>query len=176
MTQFGKRIAAGPAVSPNRPDNQQPDVGAALAAVTTGKLPAWTTMGPIKLLIGVLLFAGGLYVTTVKYAGDLVRDVRLAGSWQVAYDLQAFDGSCTRHNFVVTLCSASIRSKAEPGRAPLASQFMMLCQGEAFRKLLFGVVDSISPEEIDRTVAEAAEIFMAMYGADSPLNQPRAPD
>src|ERR1700761_3454264 len=158
MTQFGKRIAAGPAVSPNRPDNQQPDVGAALAAVTTGKLPAWTTMGPIKLLIGVLLFAGGLYVTTVKYAGDLVRDVRLAGSWQVAYDLQAFDGSCPRHNFVVTLCSASIRSKAEPGRAPLASQFMMLFSGGG-GEMLVPVRSTKDPSAV--AIAYAAETKLA---------------
>jgi len=129
LTQFGKRIAVGHAASPNRPGGQQPDVGAALAVVKTGKLPAWTTLGPIRLVIGVLIFGAGLYFTTAKYAGDIVRDIHLAGTWQVAYDLRAFDGSCTRHNFVVTLCSATIRSNAEPNRAPVASEFMMLFSG-----------------------------------------------
>jgi hypothetical protein len=129
MTQFGKRIATGPTVGPSRRGGQPHDGGAALAVVKTGKLPAWTTLGPIKLLVGVLIFAGGLYFITAKYAGDIIRDIRLAGTWQVAYDLRAFDGSCTRHNFVVTLCSAKIRSVAEPNQAPIESQFMMLFSG-----------------------------------------------
>jgi hypothetical protein len=154
MTQFGKRVAVGHAVSPNRPGGRETDVAAALAVVKAGKLPSWTTLGPIKLVIGVLIFAAGLYFITVKYAGDIVRDIRLAGTWQVAYDLQAFDGSCTRHNFVVTLCSAKIRSKAELNQAPLESQFMMLFSGGG-GEMLVPVRSTKDPSAI--AIAYAAE-------------------
>jgi len=126
MTQFGRRVAAGSAVSPSRPYGQPSDVDAALAVVKAGKLPAWTTVGPTALVMGLLLFAGGLYFITVTYAGEILRDIRLAGTWQVAYDLRAVNGSCKRHNFVVTFCSANIQSVAEPNRAAVKSEFMML--------------------------------------------------
>lgn len=126
MTQFGRRVAAGSAVSPSRPGGQQPDVGAALAVIRAGKLPAWTTVGPTMLVMGLLLFAGGLYFITVTYAAEILRDIRLAGTWQAAYDLRAVNGSCKRHNFVVTFCSAKIQSVAEPNRAAVTSEFMML--------------------------------------------------
>jgi hypothetical protein len=125
MAEFGKRIAAGHAVSPSRP-NGQADIGAALAVVKAGRLPVWTTAGPVKLVIILLIVAAGLYFFTVTYAADIFRDIRLAGTWQVAYDLRAANGSCTRHNFVVTRCSAKIQSIAEPNQAPVASEFMML--------------------------------------------------
>ena len=125
MPEFGKRIAVGHTASPSRPAGRT-DVDEALAAVTTGKLPAWTTAGPLKLFIGALAVAAGLYFITVTYAGGLLRDVRLAGTWQAAYDLRVVDGSCTRHNFVVTNCSAKILSNAEPNQAPVASEFLML--------------------------------------------------
>ena len=128
MPEFGKRIAAGHAVSPSRPAVNA-DVDAALAVVKTGELPAWTTAGPIKLVLGLLLVAAGLYFFIVTYAADIVRDIRLAGTWQVAYDLRAVNGTCTRHNFVVTRCSAKIQSNAEPNQAPIASEFMMLFSG-----------------------------------------------
>jgi hypothetical protein len=124
MAEFGKRIAISHAVSPSR--GSQADVGAALAVVKAGKLPVWTTTSPTTLVIGLLVVAAGLYFFTVTYARDMLRDIRLAGTWQVAYDLRAVSGSCTRHNFVVTRCSAKIQSNAEPDQAPVASEFMML--------------------------------------------------
>ena len=126
MTQFGRRVAVGSPVSPSRSYGQPSDVEAALAVVKAGKLPAWTTVGPTMLVMGLLLFGGGLYFITVNYAADLLRDIRLAGTWQVAYDLRAVDGSCKRRNFVITSCSAKIQSVAEPNLAAVASEFMML--------------------------------------------------
>jgi len=153
MTQFGKRIAVGHAVPQSRPGGQS-DVDAVLAVVKAGKLPAWTTLGPIKLAIGLLVVAAGLYFLTVNYAGDIVRDIRLAGTWQVAYDLQAVSGSCTRHNFVVTRCSAKIQSNAEPNRAPVASEFMMLFSGGG-GEMLVPVRSTTDPSAV--TIAYAAE-------------------
>ena len=78
------------------------------------------------LVLGLLLFGGGLYFITVTYAGEILRDLRLAGTWQVAYDLRAVSGSCKRYNFVVTSCSANIQSVAEPNRPAVKNEFMML--------------------------------------------------
>ena len=128
MTQFGKRMAVAHTASPGR-SVVRTDVDDALAVVQNGKMPAWTTIGPVKLVLGSLLFAAGLYFMTATYAADLLRDLRLAGTWQAAYDLRVVEGSCTRHNFVVTRCSARIKSSAEPNQAPIPIAFMMLFSG-----------------------------------------------
>jgi hypothetical protein len=53
-----------------------------------------------------------------------VRDLRLSGTWQTAYDLRAVDGSCRRIQLVMTFCSArSAHRQIE--RAPAVSEFMM---------------------------------------------------
>ena len=145
MAQFGKRntIAAQPFLAPGtprpgapprdiygndgaarRPDASEADVSAALAVVKSGKVPAWTTFGPLYLVILVLCVAGGLWHVTATYAGEILRDHRLAGTWQTAYDLRAVDGSCRRVQLVITFCSAKIQSLAEPERAPAVSEFM----------------------------------------------------
>jgi hypothetical protein len=157
MTQFGKRVAVGYAASPSRP-RVPTDVDEALVAVATGKLPAWTTAGPIKLTIGLLLFAAGLYFITVTYAGDLLRDLRLSGTWQAAYDLRVVEGSCTRHNFVVTRCSARIQSNAEPNQAPIAIAFMMLFSGGG-GEVLVPLRSTTNPSAV--AIAYAAETKLA---------------
>jgi hypothetical protein len=157
MTQFGKRIPAGRAASASRPGGQT-DVDAALAAVKAGKLPAWTTAGPVGLAIGLLIVAAGLYFITVTYAGDILRDIRLAGTWQAAYDLRAVNGSCTRHNFVVTRCSAKIQSNAEPNQAPVATEFMMLFSSGG-GEMLVPVRSTTNPSAV--AIAYAAETKLA---------------
>jgi hypothetical protein len=153
MTQFGKRIAVGHAVSPGRSGGQA-DVDAALAAVQAGKLPVWTSAGPVKLFIGLLLAAAGLYFFIATYAHDIVRDIRLAGTWQAAYDLRAVNGSCTRHNFLVTRCSAKIQSNAAPNQAPVANEFMMLFSSGG-GELLVPVRSTKDPSAV--AIAYAAE-------------------
>ena len=70
-----------------------------------------------------------LYGLVVSYGPDILRDHRLAGTWQPAHDLQAMEGKCERKNFVITFCSAKIRSVANPSQAPIAHRFMMLFAG-----------------------------------------------
>jgi len=43
--------------------------------------------------------------------------------------LQAMEGKCERRNFVITFCSAKIKSVANPDQAPIAHRFMMLFAG-----------------------------------------------
>jgi len=125
MAEFGKRgIALGNGGASRRSSAPQTDISAALAVATTGKMPAWTRLGPVRLGIIVLALAALLWHLTATYAGQILRDHRRAGTWQTAYDLQAVDGSCRRVQLLITFCSATIKSLAEPGRAPVVSEFM----------------------------------------------------
>lgn len=45
-----------------------------------------------------------------------------------------------------------------------AVQFAQLCQGDAYRRLMFGLTDTIPQQEIDETVALAVEVFLRAYG------------
>lgn len=46
-----------------------------------------------------------------------------------------------------------------------ADQFGELCKADLWARLIFGVVQSVTPAEIDRVVDGAVETFMARYGA-----------
>jgi AcrR family transcriptional regulator len=50
----------------------------------------------------------------------------------------------------------------DPERA--AWHFLDLCQSYVFKRLLFGVVDSLSPEEIEAAVNAGVEVFLKAYG------------
>jgi hypothetical protein len=84
---------------------------------------------PIRWLIVLLACGAMFYGLVASYGPDIVRDHRLAGTWQPAYDLRATEGKCERTNFVITFCSAKIRSVANPDQAPIAHRFMMLFAG-----------------------------------------------
>jgi hypothetical protein len=88
-------------------------------------VPSWTTAGPFRFFALVLGAAAVLWYVTATYGLEIVRDLRLAHTWQTAYDLRAVDGSCRRVQLVITFCSARIVSQAEPDRAPVVSEFMM---------------------------------------------------
>jgi hypothetical protein len=84
---------------------------------------------PFRWLIALVACGAGLYGLFVGYGPDILRDHRLAGTWQPAYDLQATEGKCERTNFVITRCSAKIKSVAKPDQAPIAHNFLMLFAG-----------------------------------------------
>jgi len=50
----------------------------------------------------------------------------------------------------------------DPERA--AWQFVDLCQSYVYKRLLFGVVDSLTPEEIEASVEAGVEVFLKAYG------------
>jgi hypothetical protein len=159
MAQFGKRnaIAIQPGAS-RRPSASRTDVSAALAVVESGKVPAWTTVGPLSLVIVVLCTAAALWYGTATYAGEILRDHRLAGTWQTAYDLQATDGSCRRIQLVVTFCSAKIKSLAEPERAPVVSEFMMgFSSGGG--EVMEPVRSTVDPSAVAIAYAAEAKLF-----------------
>lgn len=84
---------------------------------------------PFRWLVLVLLCGAGLYWLFSTYGSGILRDQRLAGTWQPAYDLRAGDGKCKRYNFVVTFCSARIKSVARPDQPAIELDFLMLFAG-----------------------------------------------
>lgn len=51
----------------------------------------------------------------------------------------------------------------DPERA--AWQFIDLCQSYVYKRILFGVVDRVAPEEIEAAVTAAVDVFLKAYGA-----------
>ncbi len=51
----------------------------------------------------------------------------------------------------------------DPERA--AWQFVDLCQSSVYKRILFGVVDSVSPAEIEAAVTAGVEVFLSAYGS-----------
>jgi hypothetical protein len=90
---------------------------------------AGATGSPIRWFILLIACGAGLFALFVNYAPNILRDHRLAGTWQPAYDLRAMEGKCERTNFVITFCNAKIISVAMPDQAPIPVSFMMLFSG-----------------------------------------------
>jgi hypothetical protein len=90
---------------------------------------ARATGSPLRWLIVLLACGAALYGLVVNYGPNILRDHRLAGTWQPAYDLRAMEGKCERTNFVITFCSAKIKSVARPDQAPIDHRFFMLFAG-----------------------------------------------
>lgn len=145
---------------------RQSTVGAAAQAVNVDMNVAQShvateTAGPktSPLRSFILLFACGaaLYGLVASYGPDLLRDLRFSGTWQPAYDLRAIDGKCRRVNFVVTFCSAQIKSVAQPDQRPIPHSFMMLFAG--------GSGEALVPV---RSTADRAAVSIA-YAAETKL-------
>lgn len=81
---------------------------------------------PFRWFVALIAFGAMLYGLVFSYGPDIVRDLRLSGTWQPAYDLRATDGKCERKSFIITFCSARIKSVAMPDQAPIDHRFMML--------------------------------------------------
>jgi len=45
-----------------------------------------------------------------------------------------------------------------------ADQFAQLCKAEIHERLIFGMADTITPEDVERSVRGAVDMFMARYG------------
>jgi hypothetical protein len=117
---------------------RQAGVGAAAQTVNAGTAVSYSqaiteapgpTGHPIRWLLLLLAIGGAIYGLFVSYGPNILRDNRLAGTWQPAYDLRAVEGKCERKNFIVTFCNTKIASVARPDQAPIAVSFMMLFSG-----------------------------------------------
>jgi hypothetical protein len=125
MAEFGKRNAPGATRAHGGPQAAPADLAAAIEVVKTGKLPYWANIGPLRLL---LVFLGALawfWWLVLPYGGPVLRDYRLAGTWQPAYDMRVVAPKCTRYNLSLTICSATLQSLAEPNQPPIPVDYMM---------------------------------------------------
>ena len=137
MADFGKRTAnAGPEPSrwhaSDAPRQSTPVWSDQISkrdlkALERGQLPAWTNMSRLKLLSLALLMVAMVLGAVGYYGPELVRDLRYAGSFKVAYDLRATEGRCKRYVFLVSLCSVKIGSvgSEQPTRS---TEFLMSLQ------------------------------------------------
>jgi hypothetical protein len=99
-----------------------------LKALEKGQLPVWTNMSQLKLL-GFALFVVAMVLGAVGYYGpELARDLRHAGTFRVADDLRATEGTCKRYAFLVSLCSAKIHSVRNE-RSTYSAEFLMFFRG-----------------------------------------------
>jgi hypothetical protein len=95
-----------------------------LKAIEKGRAPTWANMSRTQLMASLVLVPLLCLAAILFYGPDLARDLRHAGQFAVAADLQATDGKCKRHAFLVTLCSADIRSE-RTGQVVATSSFLM---------------------------------------------------
>jgi hypothetical protein len=160
MAEFGKRNAGGrvqsvarAGVSPGAAATQA-DLAAAAEVIAAGKLPTWTNVGPERVIMAMFLVAAVYLFFAIPYAPDLLRDRRLAGTWQAAYDMQARDGHCTRFYFLLTRCTAEIASLAEPDAPATSVGFIMGFAGGGGEALV-PVRSTADPSVV--TIAYAAE-------------------
>ncbi|QOZ75776.1 hypothetical protein XH83_10205 [Bradyrhizobium sp. CCBAU 53351] len=119
---FGKRQSGVGAAA------QTFDVGlpaAPAASQATSGTPV-ATGSPLRWLVALLACGAMLYGLIASYGAGILRDHRLSGTWQPAYDLRATEGTCERTNFVITFCSTKIISVARPDQPAVIHKFMML--------------------------------------------------
>jgi len=64
---------------------------------------------------------------------------------------------------LIALETAGALKVPDPERA--AWQFIDLCQSYVFKRLLFGVVDSVSGDEIEAAITAGVEVFLKAYAA-----------
>jgi hypothetical protein len=125
---FGKRQSGVGAAALNV------DIASTRGQATAEAAPA--TGSPIRWLLLCLACSWLLYAMLTSYGPDILRDHRLAGTWQPAYDLQAVEGKCERTNFVSTFCNVKIKSIARPDQAPISHSFFMLFSSGAGEALV----------------------------------------
>jgi hypothetical protein len=77
------------------------------------------------LIISVILGAAALFMAT-KYMGDLVKDIRIAGTPMVLSEASVTKASCDRYNYLVSACSIAF---ADPKAAGQAQQLDYLMFG-----------------------------------------------
>jgi hypothetical protein len=134
MAEFGKRTVnamqgATPRHASDAPRQSTPAWSDQISrrdlkALEKGQLPAWTNMSRMKLL-GMAFFVAAMVAGAVAlYGPEVARDLRYAGTFRVADDLQATEGRCKRYMFLVSLCSAKIHSVRNE-RSATSTEFLM---------------------------------------------------
>ena len=157
MAEFGRRNAVGGVRATSISAAAPADLAAAIAVVKTGKLPYWAKRGPLPLVIVLVAAIGLFWWLILPYGGVVLRDYRLAGTWQPAYDIKVVAPKCTRYNLTLTICGATLKSLAEPDQAPVAVDYMMAFTSGGGEKLV-PVRSTVDPSAL--TIAYPAETLL----------------
>ena len=135
----------------------------------------WTTLSATRLLVAVIGIAVVLCVTATSLGGELVRDLRLSGSWRPALDLRTENAHCTRYNYLVTLCNATIVASGETGERRVETRFLMAFSsgsGEFFVPMrssrdreAVAIGYAVEDELLNRTLTFAAAFGLLLVAA-----------
>ena len=87
---------------------------------------------------------------------------KFPGVGRALYEAGPLFGATRLADELRRLEAAGALKLGDPQRA--ASQFIDLCQSSVYKRVLFGVVDRVAPEEIEATVDAAADVFLKAYG------------
>lgn len=158
MVEFGKRKPANTTAAYSRPVENPVDLATAAEVVSTGKLPFWSNISSVSFAMMMVAAAGLLWWLVLPYGGDILRDYRLAHTWRPAYDLTATDGKCTRHQFILTTCNATLKSLAEPNAAPIDVSFMMAFAGGGGEAMV-PVRSAANPSQVSIAYAAETQLF-----------------
>jgi hypothetical protein len=134
MAEFGKRTVNATSGATLRHTSDAPRQSAPvgsdqlsrrdLKALEKGQLPAWANLSRSKLLVFAVLMVVAALGAAAFYGPDVARDLRYAGTFRVANDLQATEGRCKRYVFLVSLCSVKIQSVGNE-RQTSSTEFLM---------------------------------------------------
>lgn len=133
-------------------------------SILKGQLPHWATVGRTQLTLFVVIFPLIISALCWFYGPELLRDHLYSGTYQVAKDVHAEKGKCTRHAFLVTLCSVAVHS-ARTGQPVYYSKFFMLFKS-AGGQAMIPVRSTANPEiySIKYTVEEALTARTLSFG------------
>jgi hypothetical protein len=145
-----------------------------LKTLEKGQLPAWANVSRFKLLCVALLIVATALGAAAFYGPELARDLRYAGTFKVANDLQAIDGRCKRYIFLISLCNAKIRSIGNEQSAT-TTEFLMLFRGGDGEEMIpvrssvdasaVGIQYAVSDVLLNRTLSLLGVILLLSWTA-----------
>ena len=159
MSRFGRRNAGpapiqrqAPPPSLREQTDEDSDEKAALAALFGPALPYWANINPLAIILA-LLMAGSLLLALLGgYSRTVIRDLRLANTWEAAEDLRAVDGKCSRYFLLITFCHTQIKAPGDRSQPTFSSEFMMFFDTGA-GELITPVRSTIDPTAISASYA-----------------------
>lgn len=120
--------------------------------LATGQPPSWATATRGGLIAGVLLCGAVLFAMLYSYGSGVVRDHRLAGSWQPALDVKISKAKCKRYWFLVTVCDVGYAWR-ERGVGKVATASFMVALKSTSGAQLLPVRSAHEPSTVTAQVA-----------------------
>lgn len=113
-TPAGADTAQAPTATPGISHPKTPSRDA--TAVLSGKTPRWAAVSAGQLSLGVAVILAMLAGLLYFQGGELLRDLRYAGTYKPTNSATVSNGDCTRYQMLLTLCDATIVDKESGNR------------------------------------------------------------